>query len=935
MQRAVAALTVLLVAGGLLVAVTGEADRPPEPLRGQWIPASPQQAAPWQPPASDLPEVFVSATTALFRQGLADPRGCRYREVDVHIGSCWRGDAGVATIHAWVLPAEKGQEQRFAVCWNGLVHPVEAVGKEADLGADVLAAVRADEERRTKWAKDNPDRRYYRFRHAAPEGRAIAHETLLSLKAALLLRLGEAGLAEKLWAAWTAGMDEQTNDDRVHLKDPYLMLATEWTWALFDRAVCAHMRGDDRLALASVRPLVAVWPAVEAQAERRGFRRPDYPKTEDGKPPYLHFLRPARALLTDQERRAKEPKRKRALDVGLESFPDEAARVTALIQDLEEVSARQGGQPGGVSLAGDPVVQALIRQGEDAIEPLLGCLEHDSRLTRSVHFHRDFFRHRSLIGAHEAAYAALANILKTSFFGVAATGDDLSSRGAKGRKAVAARIRAYWKRFRGVPLHERWYRTLADDGAPWGHWLQAARNIVQPVDVHSERSSMLGGWVTVPRRKPGEAPRMRGEALRQKKDPSVAELMARRVEQMVAPAMDELDRSGTFRDSNRVHTVRSASDLALALAKWDAEASRPVLRRLLGQMRRAQGHDMPYSLDERFARPVVKMTLALAKAGDLGTLDDYAAWVQRQRPKALSFEIGTVFEPMWRYPDHPKVTEAAERMFNGQSPWNPLIQTGKAAGGFQVGDLFGKPLVAMPAFRRQLLERLTDKRVAGKVAVRSDGRVNISVVNNWSTSTSALPDDPRCPKEGTEAPFRLCDVYAWLLSRLEGTPQCELFWPEAERDKAAAACAAFLTRFGSRFACARAGRHPEHWPDDGKARLTFPPLDRPATRDEARRGLAIFSLEGEGKVRVPNLPRMPIKARWTTLDDYPRATQYYDTKTRKSGIRITYDQSGFVWQAEEVSKGGRWERYYGFVGRYVVAKVPAAEIELERPKGSE
>ena len=127
--------------------------------------------------------------------------------------------------------------------------------------------------------------------------------------------------------------------------------------------------------------------------------------------------------------------------------------------------------------------------------------------------------------------------------------------------------------------------------------------------------------------------------------------------------------------------------------------------------------------------------------------------------------------------------------------------------------------------------------------------------------------------------------------------------------------------------------------EDGQFTVTCPTLpgciSQGATRDEARRGLAIFSLEGEGKVRVPNLPRMPIKARWTTLDDYPRAAQYYDTKTRKSGIRITYDQGGFVWQAEEVSKGGRWERYYGFVGRYVVAKVPAAEIELERPKGSE
>ena len=47
----------------------------------------------------------------------------------------------------------------------------------------------------------------------------------------------------------------------------------------------------------------------------------------------------------------------------------------------------------------------------------------------------------------------------------------------KGRKAVADRIRAYWEKNRGIPLVERWYRTLADDIAAPGEWLQAAGNI--------------------------------------------------------------------------------------------------------------------------------------------------------------------------------------------------------------------------------------------------------------------------------------------------------------------------------------------------------------------------------------------------------------------------------------------------------------------------
>lgn len=35
-----------------------------------------------------------------------------------------------------------------------------------------------------------------------------------------------------------------------------------------------------------------------------------------------------------------------------------------------------------------------------------------------------------------------------------------------------------------------------------------------------------------------------------------------------------------------------------------------------------------------------------------------------------------------------------------------------------------------------------------------------------------------------------------------------------------------------------------------------------------------------------------------------------------------------VWQAERVKEGDVWKTYYGVVGRHVVARVPAEEIEL-------
>src|SRR5262249_46826270 len=48
---------------------------------------------------------------------------------------------------------------------------------------------------------------------------------------------------------------------------------------------------------------------------------------------------------------------------------------------------------------------------------------------------------------------------------------------------------------------------------------------------------------------------------------------------------------------------------------------------------------------------------------------------------------------------------------------------------------------------------------------------------------------------------------------------------------------------------------------------------------------------------------------------------------------VGYDQDGTVWQAEEVLAGGKWRRYYGFIGAGPPARVPAEEIELPPPWG--
>ena len=61
---------------------------------------------------------------------------------------------------------------------------------------------------------------------------------------------------------------------------------------------------------------------------------------------------------------------------------------------------------------------------------------------------------------------------------------------------------------------------------------------------------------------------------------------------------------------------------------------------------------------------------------------------------------------------------------------------------------------------------------------------------------------------------------------------------------------------------------------------------------------------------------------------FPLKGYHLDMATGESTEMLTYDQSGLIWQAEEVSLHGKRQRYYGFIGRNVICKIPAEEVEL-------
>src|SRR6266702_260567 len=110
---------------------------------GNELPEPPQQHSQWSAPPAQLSTNLVSSVEVLFQLGLADPRGCEYREYETVVGSVWGGSGNVKA-HGWILPASSRQQLSFAVSWVGTVYPVIRVGKKADLKQDMEELLRAD-----------------------------------------------------------------------------------------------------------------------------------------------------------------------------------------------------------------------------------------------------------------------------------------------------------------------------------------------------------------------------------------------------------------------------------------------------------------------------------------------------------------------------------------------------------------------------------------------------------------------------------------------------------------------------------------------------------------------------------------------------------------------------------------------------------------------
>jgi hypothetical protein len=702
---------------------------------------------------------------------MADPRGCDYREVDVVVANFWTASGTTNKTHGWILPAGDDTQARYAIGWNGLIYPVISIGNHAESEADARALVRSLRPPTIpqEIVLDLGVQAY------VDEDYALNTVWLTPPKAALIMRFASHEAAEECAQQFAR-------------KDPFLTLSTSFLWDAYARAAGAHMRGDDEVAYATAVLLNRAWKACEMEAKTRGFTIPPvtpgsglHGEGGETKPEfYFPFLNTFPALLRDQERRhfRKLP----LLDPAKAANKEE--RIEALIGQLENICARPSGRySADYSVSGSPVVQALVREGWDAIGPLLDCYEHDERLTRVIPAsHTGPRADLTVLGVRSAAYAALERLIETPQFASPYPARTTAQEEEAARKTSAQGIREYWKKYRGLSREERLFAILRDDN---DQWLEAASIIVQP---NNKPVMPLVSW-GYPWGLPldvADATRMLGEPLRVKEKPSVTELLIKRIHDVLERGKDSADDAGA---------LNGACNLAFCLTKWDGQAGLGVLQELCAGafQKLAPTHYSSLCSHMDLAGQLSAMIQLRARAGDTSALREYALWLKAVEPQHFFLQIGPMLTPLAKFPDSPAWTGLWEVLFDDEkSAWfNYLLEQNRpdpkrmSSPSLNVQVFFGTPVINNGRFRKFAVRLLREKSACGKIVGEAahgywlDQR--LSVMRRFGYTVEG-------PKDGSEIngkQFRTCDLYAWLLShRIKDAPEFQLYWPEAKRDGA-------------------------------------------------------------------------------------------------------------------------------------------------------
>ena len=731
------------------------------------LPSPPQQSAAWQMPdgVADPDGAIKQVVEAVFRLGMADPRGCPFHHVIV------RDDGKEYPARGWVLPTDDATKQRYAISWNGLIYPVEKVGKEADLHADLAEFGIARQCDPSAADPVVPEKRFDNYReeclaHVLTKDAwlpRIARDAPLPY---LLLRLG---IPIQLTVTAEGTRSESTLIPRPTFDwDTYFGADFRWLveFAIFARndGVAAFLAGNHALAAARLTLFDAVWQEVE--------KRLPVAKPNDDDP--FAVARPTlaptwRSVLADAARRLQPPP------------PPAASELARTIATWDQLDTWDEAAP-------PAAVIAVIAAGNTAIEPLLDCLEHDWRWTRASTGDEGY--QKCLLRVKDIALFALERVLRFETVDRHPVPDQPTD---DWYRQTAADFRAFCRNYGSACGGELWFRILADSDAPIERQWTAAELVVRGEDPIDPFGSPVITSPDVVLSLSCNPPHHReAMTLRAKKDPSVCDLLAK-FWRRVRTDVEQTLKSGTPEGTPLVpsggygEVPRERANSAFRLVeewepgnkamirehfRWLADACEP-LKRTNGDGLFVLSRFCEEALMRRFW------------CYDEQAMNDYRAFFR----SSLSCSVVPI-EVMSVMAEQPGMDALAQDAFLGDLA--PLRLTGQP---WRANDprrnlvTRNSRLLILPAFRRALVEALGN---TSKQATLIIGKGSATLTYEHATRDypeSLTPDATlRRDREGSTIEVRLCDLIAWHLTPKHGpavwtAPSFHLDDPLPDRDR--------------------------------------------------------------------------------------------------------------------------------------------------------
>lgn len=789
--------------------------------------------------------------SSLIGNPLFDPEGAQRVQVKSRVRSVWASVADDIEREGWLVT--RGGEEPRVFFTDGDSMPLR--NEEDAKHVDFLATCRdrlarevppVDEERSTRTV-------FGRMQQTAV---GLFDESDLVL-AAWLNRLGKKELAAKtLMRARSQGKEADL-----------ATLRAELAWSAFAGLVHAYMVRADEEALRHGERLLKLYPK---EVEK------DYPQSN--------------AIVEDLRRRKEEGtfgrEREQNLPEGFEQW-EVKKKLEHLIQSLDEVDSRQWGQPGNVPLTFDRRVSSLIAIGDGAVPDLIDTIEKDKRLTRSVHFWRDFGRSRTVLGVREAALTAVMSILQVRVFEPRSTGDNFTTRGEEGTKQVVAQLRAYWKKYGNMQADDRMMRILTDPGAALDATREAAGNLAQFGTRRTLSTTVFGDRIAGHAKKPNPA-------IAKFNNPTAAEAILAAMDRdlTVFDKTDRIDLSDYERRRIEDAYLFPLIDLgdariATVLAIRGRDAATVRMRRKWAYACHWLGDPKPLA---DFATEFRDGKIKLPPNDRPNTNDDdqpgaveldgiveYLAAVRSSNADQALMALAD--------PRHPSFSSATKRVLSNQ------IRFREEDGWF-----------ASPFCLVILRRALDDTTPNGTIMTIESDQVAATFPNG--SSSSSIPDvlsDLRSRRD--EVKVRVCDAAAEKLSTLViGLPEYHPLLNDSE-DRLRAV-RSYFERFQK--ALRRTTSVEDEIFDNRLHEPMFVPdfagLEGPATATDVSTGKAVFHLNGRG---IRTMMTLPASAVARADEKKPHAARV------------------LIVQAEEDSNG---DLIYGIIGRREIAALPARDL---------